>query len=74
MHKKEDAQALFLIGKNLRKFRQLRMMSQERLEMEADISKNTIGAIERGEVNPSFLTFQKIAQILDVSLDDFFKN
>ncbi len=74
MQKKEDFEILSRIGNNLRHYRLAKNLSQERLEVLADISKNTIGGIERCETHPGLLTFLKITQILEISLNDLIKD
>ena len=62
------------IGKNIKKFRQDKGLSQDRLSKLADLSLNTVVKIELGESpNPTIETIQKIAKALDVSVDDLLK-
>jgi len=63
------------IGEKIRKLRQQRKISQDRLSKKADLALNTIVKIETGEnPNPTLETLQKIAKALDVSLDQLLKN
>jgi len=59
------------ISKNLRKMREAKGLSQEKLARLADVANNTIIKIE-GEKNknPTLDTMKKIAKALGVSLDD----
>ena len=59
------------IAKNLRKMREAKGLSQEKLARLADVANNTIIKIE-GEKNknPTLDTLKKIAKALGVSLDD----
>ena len=57
------------IGKNIRKYRLTKSMSQEKLAEEADVSPNFIGMIERGDKKPSLETFIKIINALGASAD-----
>lgn len=57
------------VGANIRKYRILKKMSQAYLAEKAEVSDNFIGMIERGDKNPSFETFIKIANTLEVSAD-----
>ena len=58
------------IGENIRKLRQQKKMSQDRLSKKADLALNTIVKIETGKnPNPTLETLQKIAKALGVSLD-----
>ena len=62
------------IGKNIKKFRQDKGLSQDRLSKLADLSLNTVVKIELGESpNPTIETIQRIAKALDVSVDDLLK-
>ncbi len=59
------------ISKNLRKLRDAKGLSQEKLARLADVANNTIVKIEAGKnKNPTLDTLKKIAKALDVSLDD----
>jgi len=63
-----------IIGKNIKKLRKQRDLSQDRLSKFADISHNTIIKIESGAIqSPTMDTAQKIAKALGVSLDDLMK-
>lgn len=59
------------IGENIRKYRQQKEMSQDRLSKLADVAFHTIVKIESGETpNPTIETVRKIAHALGVSIDD----
>ena len=59
------------ISKNLRKAREKKGLSQERLARLADVANNTIIKIEAGKnQNPTLDTLRKIAKALDVSIDE----
>ena len=63
-----------IIGKNIRKFRQEKGVSQDRLSKLADLSLNTIVNVESGgNVNPTIETLTKIANALSVRVDDLIK-
>ena len=56
--------------RNLKKLRNKKGWSQEKLAREAGISYNTLIKIERGGIkNPRLETLIKLARALDVSLD-----
>lgn len=59
------------IAKNLRKMREAKGLSQEKLARLADVANNTIIKIE-GEKNqnPTLDTLKKIAKALGISVDD----
>ena len=62
------------IAKNLRKLREAKGLSQERLARLADVANNTIVKIEAGKnKNPTLKTLKKIARVLGVSVDELIK-
>jgi len=59
------------LPKNLKKIREKKGLSQDRLAKLADVANNTIIKIEQGEnANPTLDTLKKIAKALEVSIDD----
>ena len=64
----------FKIASNLKKIRQKRGISQDRLSKLADLSLNTVANVESGlNPNPTIETLLKIAKSLDVGVDDLIK-
>ena len=62
------------VSENIRKLRQKKGMSQDRLSKKADLALNTIVKIETEEnPNPTLETLEKIAKALGVSVSDLFK-
>lgn len=62
------------ISKNIRKFREQKGISQDRLSKLADISLNTIAKLELDDSqNPTIETLQKIAKALGVKVEDLIK-
>ncbi len=62
------------IGKNIKKYRQEKGLSQDKLSKLADLSLNTVVKIELDESpNPTIETIQRIAKSLEVSVDDLLK-
>ena len=59
------------IGKNIRKFREIKKLRQEDLAEKTDLTTNYIGMIERGEKIHSLETFINILNSLVVSADMF---
>jgi transcriptional regulator with XRE-family HTH domain len=57
-----------VLGRNVRKIRQQRRMTQEKLAFEAEIDLTYVGGIERGKRNPSLLVMARIAAALSVPL------
>jgi len=63
------------VSENIRKLRQKKGISQDRLSKEADIALNTVVKIETSESpNPTVETLEKIAKALGVSMSDLFKD
>ena len=61
----------FPLARNLKKLREKKGLSQDRLAKLADVANNTIIKIEQGEnINPTLATLKKIAKALEVSLDE----
>ena len=59
------------IGKNIKKLRKQKGISQDRLSKLADVSLNLIAKLELGNnQNPTINTLNKIAKALGASLDD----
>ena len=59
------------LPKNIKKIREKKGLSQDRLAKLADVANNTIIKIEQGEnANPTLDTLKKIAKALEVSIDD----
>ncbi len=62
------------IGKNIKKVRQDKGISQDRLSKLADLSLNTVVTVESGaNPNPTIETLTKIAKALSVGVDDLIK-
>lgn len=62
------------IAKNLKKIRQDKGISQDRLSKLADLSLNTVVTVESGtNPNPTIETLTRIAKALDVGVDDLIK-
>jgi len=57
-----------ILGKNVRKLRQQRKLTQEELAFEAKIDLTYMGGIERGKRNPSLIVMARIAEALGVPL------
>ena len=59
-------------GKRLRRIRRMRDLSQEQLAEKTGISSDFVSTIERGLASPSFDTLQKLADVLEVHVSEFF--
>lgn len=66
-------QVLVAFGKRLREIREERGLSQERLAELANLHRNTIGSLERGEENVSLLAIAALAKVLHVKPADLIK-
>lgn len=62
-----------LFGTRIRSLRQARGLSQESFADAAEIDRSYIGGVERGERNISLVNIKKIADALDISIDQIFK-
>ena len=64
-----------IIGRNIKKLRQKKGISQDRLSKLADLSLNTIINVESGKnSNPTIETLSRIARALDIRVDDLIKS
>jgi transcriptional regulator with XRE-family HTH domain len=61
-----DIKVISSFGKHLRKLRLEKKLSQEELNFRTELSKNMIGMIERGEVNPTLTTIEALAKGLAI--------
>ncbi len=66
MHSSEHAR----LGRAVRELRARRGLSQEELGNRAGLHRNYVGAIERGEINPTFRVLLKIEQGLALPLSE----
>jgi transcriptional regulator with XRE-family HTH domain len=57
-----------LVGKNVRRLRQQKGLTQEELAFAAEIDLTYVGGIERGRRNPSLMVMARIAEALSVPL------
>ena len=55
------------IGKNLRRVREERLMTQQEVATAADLNLSTVMRIENDQVEPRFSTIRKLAIALDVN-------
>jgi len=58
------------VGFNIRKIREERGLSQEKLASLADLHRAYVGQIERGEKNIGLKNLEKIANALGVNIKD----
>jgi transcriptional regulator with XRE-family HTH domain len=57
-----------IVGKNVRRLRLQKGLTQEELAFEAEIDLTYVGGIERGRRNPSLMVLARIAKALGVQL------
>ena len=59
------------LANNIKKLRETKGLSQEKLARLADVANNTLIKMESGEnQNPTLDTLKKVAKALDVSVDN----
>src|SRR5215207_3528473 len=58
------------LGRAVRELRARRGLSQEELGFRCDLHRNYVGAIERGEINPTFRVLLKLGRGLQVPLSE----
>jgi transcriptional regulator with XRE-family HTH domain len=66
-----DAKVMF--GQALKKVREQRGISQEKLADIMEMHRNTVALLERGQRNPSLETIKKLAKALRVDPGKFFE-
>ena len=60
------------LGRNLKKRREAKKMSQEDLAFDAEVERSRIGKLENGHLNPSLMTLSRICHSLDITLPQLF--
>jgi transcriptional regulator with XRE-family HTH domain len=58
------------LGRTVKELRTRRGLSQEMLGERSGLHRNYVGAIERGEINPTFKVLMKLARGLDFELSE----
>jgi transcriptional regulator with XRE-family HTH domain len=61
-------------GKNLKRLRLDKGISQESLALSADLDRTYIPSIEKGERNVSITVVEKLANALNVKISELFKD
>ena len=62
------------LSNNIKRLREAKGLSQEKLARLADVANNTLIKMESGEnKNPTLETLKKVAKALDVRVDDIIK-
>lgn len=60
------------VGRRVRELRQQLQISQEELAARADLHRNYVGSVERGERDIGITAIGQLARALGMSLADFF--
>lgn len=62
------------LANNIKRLREAKGLSQEKLARLADVANNTLIKMESGEnQNPTLVTLKKVAKAFGVSVDDLIK-
>lgn len=61
-----------LVGRNVRRIRVAKGISQERLAFDSGVDRSYVGGMERGEENPTVDVLDRLAVTLAVPLREFF--
>lgn len=62
------------LGNRLRKYRQSKNLTQEKLAEASNLDRTYISGVERGKRNPSFLILKKLSEILSINPNQLFKD
>lgn len=62
-----------LLGRNVRKHRKLKGMTQEQLALETEMERSYVSDLERGTRNPSVRALGRLAQALSIEPDELLK-
>ncbi|MCK9470696.1 MAG: helix-turn-helix transcriptional regulator [Bacilli bacterium] len=62
------------IGENIRRIRNSRKLSIEDIRKVSGLSKSTISELENGKSNPTNETLNKLAEVLEVNITEFYNN
>lgn len=69
----ENSQIMYKLGNKIRIERKKHKFSQEKLAELADLNRNFIGMIERGETNITVKNLENIAIALQINIKDLFE-
>ena len=64
---------LIKFGQRVRQLRKEKNLSQEELSFKAGVHRTYIGMIERAEKNITLINIEKIANALEISIDNLLK-
>ena len=66
------ANTVEIMAKNIKRLRENKKLSQDDLSIKSGVIQAQISRIERGLVEPSISTLEKLANALEVSVSEFF--
>ena len=72
MIENEEIELIKSVGEKIRKRRLELNLSQELLSYDANIPRNQVGRIERGEISTSITTLYKICKALKIDIKELF--
>lgn len=72
MVENDEIELIKSVGEKIRKRRLEINLSQELLSYDANIPRNQVGRIERGEISTSITTLYKICKALKINIKDLF--
>ena len=72
MLENEEIELIKTVGDKIRQKRTELSLSQELLSYDANIPRNQIGRIERGEISTTITTLHKICKALKIDIKDLF--
>lgn len=72
MIENDEIELIKSVGDKIRTKRLELNLSQETLSYDANIPRNQVGRIERGEINTSITTLLKICKALKIEIKDLF--
>lgn len=61
-----------IISENIKKLRKLKQLSQKQVSMDIGIPQGQYSLVENGKVMPTIPTLEKIAEVFEVSIAEFF--
>jgi transcriptional regulator with XRE-family HTH domain len=70
---KDKSKVLIKFGERVREVRIQRGLSQEKLAHLADVHRTYIGMIERAEKNITLINIEKVANALEISINELLK-
>lgn len=62
-----------LISRNLKRLRELKKLSQKEVSANSNVPQGQYSRIENGKVEPSISTLEKLANVFEVSITEFFR-